>query len=238
MVDTTAAMNPIVMASHGSRTADTETPTATPPASMHDCKWIWYRGSGALCFGSGLCYTRQKSVSGLFISMTEGTDHNSDHTGLNFPLGLQSTDAAAAVTALAARARYVLYTAAAFLLSFTRAELKLGQNIQRNTVPGEQRISQVIFCIADLQLAHFPTVLSATKKFADYLPNMEKRPVLLSYFSFSNSDVFRLRMKVSVSPKKAPKMCSSMMLFRGWTCSHQRELIAQRVVDMMGIHLT
>lgn len=174
VVDTTAAMNPIVMASHGSRTADTETPTATPPASMHDCKWIWYRGSGALCFGSGLCYTRQKSVSGLFISMTEGTDHNSDHTGLNFPLGLQSTDAAAAVTALAARARYVLYTAAAFLLSFTRAELKLGQNIQRNTVPGEQRISQVIFCIADLQLAHFPTVLSATKSLPTTYPTWRK----------------------------------------------------------------
>lgn len=45
MVETTAAVNPIVMASHGWRIADMETPTATPPARTHDCKWIWRRRS-------------------------------------------------------------------------------------------------------------------------------------------------------------------------------------------------
>lgn len=43
IVDTTAARNPIVIASHGWCTADMETPTATPPARMHDCICIWRR---------------------------------------------------------------------------------------------------------------------------------------------------------------------------------------------------
>ena len=43
MVDTTAAVNPITMASHGWWTADMETPIATPPARVHRCIWIWQR---------------------------------------------------------------------------------------------------------------------------------------------------------------------------------------------------
>lgn len=57
MVDTTAAVNPIVMASHGWWITDMGIPTATPPASMHDCIWIW-QGSGDkpdyAVFGVGL----------------------------------------------------------------------------------------------------------------------------------------------------------------------------------------
>lgn len=43
MVDTTAAVNPIAMASQGWWTPEMETPTATPPARMHECIWIWER---------------------------------------------------------------------------------------------------------------------------------------------------------------------------------------------------
>lgn len=149
------------MASHGSRTAGMETPTATPPASMHDCNWIWYRGSEALCLQVALVLLQP--VSSLFITKhnSELTHHNSDHTRLNFPLGLESTDTAPAVTALTARARYVLHTAATLfpgISSFKRTELKLGQNTHRTTDPGEQRISQFIFYIV---VAGFVTSISS-----------------------------------------------------------------------------
>lgn len=41
MDDIMAAAKPIIMASQGWRTADMETLTATPPARMQDCRWIW-----------------------------------------------------------------------------------------------------------------------------------------------------------------------------------------------------
>lgn len=110
MVETTAAVNPIVMASHGWWTADMETPTATPPARMHDCIWIWQRRSElvlSLLVRKKVQVHSLQPIVILFIKQhsTEITYLASDHTRLSFPLGLESTDTAAAVTALTARAR-------------------------------------------------------------------------------------------------------------------------------------
>lgn len=85
----TAAENPIVMASHGWWTADKETPTATPPAWMHECIWIWEKlVNYHLVHSLMLCSFQLGSL-----------------TRLSFPFGFRSTATAAAATALAARAR-------------------------------------------------------------------------------------------------------------------------------------
>ena len=85
----TAAENPIVMASHGWWTADKATPTATPPAWMQECMWIWAK----------LVNYR------LVRSLTLGPLHPGCLTRLAFPFGFRSTATATAATALAARAR-------------------------------------------------------------------------------------------------------------------------------------
>lgn len=64
-VDIMAAVKPIVIASHGWRTAGMETPTATPPARMHDCIWIWQGSEDIGFITEGRC--AEWMVNGLHL---------------------------------------------------------------------------------------------------------------------------------------------------------------------------